>query len=64
MQQVMLGGYRFEQLLGHPDKVNPDKLVQISFEALQSYLNIQSRPVHHLVSILKVCIWSIRIFTF
>ncbi len=51
----MLGGYRFKELFGEPETVDPEHLKQIALGALKSYLKIQVEPVHHLVSIHQVC---------
>lgn len=53
---VMLGGYRFKELFGEPETVDPEHLKQIALGALKSYLKIQVEPVHHLVSIHQNCI--------
>lgn len=50
----MLGGYRFAELFGEPDLVDPQKLLDVSLSSLRSYLNIQCDPIHHLVTIHKV----------
>lgn len=51
----MLGGYRFKELFGEPDLVDPEHLKQVACDALKSYLNIHEKPVHHLISIHQVC---------
>lgn len=52
----MLGGYRFAQLFGQPNSVNPQELLRVSSEALKSYLHIEAEPVQHMVTVHQVCL--------
>lgn len=52
----MLGGYRFLDLFGPPDSVDPQTLLETSKQALKSYLNIKVEPINHHGAIHQVCV--------
>lgn len=54
---VMLGGYMFEKLFGHPDQmVDHDQIIDISLQALKTYMKINELPCNVHVAIHKDCI--------
>ncbi|OTF80321.1 protoporphyrinogen oxidase-like protein [Euroglyphus maynei] len=53
---VMLGGYMFEKLFGHPDQVDHQRIIDISRQALKTYMKIDDEPSQVHVAIHSDCI--------